>query len=138
MKIMNIQQGSALITVLLFVVVMTGLLLSSTEMGLLTATMNNQWQHKMLAFEAAEMGLISAEAEVQHKIIVLPPAAAKIITNIKLIDEDGCHKKRFKIFSNATYRNIQVSLESIYDYLPEPSAKCIKEKINQRIFWHEG
>ena len=129
------QQGSTLVIVLILVFVMTWLLLSVTEANILAHKMSDHFYHQRIAFEAAEAGLISEEAVIQHQFFTLPIYAAKIKTKHQLIDEDACYKKRYQIIASAEYQNATVVLESVYDYLPQPTIKCMAEKINQRIFW---
>lgn len=124
-----------LVTVLLFVMVMTWLLLSEMETNLLAVKMSNYFGDKIITFEAAEAGLLMQESRIQHNPRMLPPLSASIVTGVKLIDEDECYKERFQISSTATYRKSKVTLESIYDYLPQPNIHCMTEKINRRIFW---
>lgn len=133
----NHQQGSALITVLIFSVVMTGLLLSTMETNWLTNKMNNQFYNKFIAFNAAETGLISQVAAIQQQSFIMPSSEAKIVTQRKLINEDACQKKRYQILASAEYRHAVVNLRSIYEYLPMPTKKCVDEKIDQRVYWQE-
>lgn len=134
-SVIKTQNGSALVLTMIFTMVLTVLLLTGLENTMLTTkTVHYFWQ-RTIAFAAAEQELAVEEGLLQGIQLAEALGDAVVTHSAELIAEDVCGKKRFKITAVAVYEQSSVRLESLYDYLPNPSPACMDEKINRRVWW---
>lgn len=72
LKSQQAEQGMILVSVLLFLFALSLLMTAHLELHLLETKMSENNYHRIVTFEAAEAGLMAAEASIQGKSFSLP------------------------------------------------------------------
>lgn len=136
LKSQQAEQGMILVSVLLFLFALSLLMTAHLELHLLETKMSENNYHRIVTFEAAEAGLMAAEASIQGKSFSLPSSGATVNYHIQLMGTDACDKKRYRITADALFHRSKVALLSEYEYLLSTTKRaCKKEVINRRTYW---
>src|SRR3990167_6829577 len=130
------QQGMVLVITLLFLYSLTLIILNSVEVDLLESKIQFNFYQDSMVFQAAEAGLVVAEAKIRGDPLELPNSKVNIQYVSKTLAVDRCHKKRYHIDSVATYQGVRVNLSSEYEWLGKTSdSACQQELGGGRVYW---
>lgn len=118
--ISNKQQGTIIIWVMLFLVIIAALVMSSLEIGLLESKMADNFAAKNSSFNAANNLLLQYEAKV---------AAGVAIPEALLIAKGICGSDIYRIDALATNGTTKIQLESTFAKLNAVSDCEAKSRI---------
>ena len=132
------NQGYILITTLIVLFVLTLLVVSSSELGVMNQKMQNGWMQYNQVFERAEWGLAQLVANFQGKSFALPDSPILLTTSYTVLDTDGCGNQTVDLQSRAKNAFSTVILNSRDIFARVPTRKgCNSLPQHQIMWWRE-
>lgn len=133
------QRGMILVTTLLFLFAFTLLILAASQAHILEVKMGSFYLDKTIALNAAEIGLLQAQAEIEGQPFSSPRTGAKMNYRIHLQDIDKCQRKTYLIAVNVDYQGAKIKLEALYQKRPLVfSSGCLPDPNDgHRLWWRE-
>lgn len=133
------QSGYVLMITLIFVLFLSLLIVSQTDMIVISLKSEATTKQYQALFYRAESGVIQTEKHLLGKDILLPPSSIIVNTHLENVNIDSCGNKTLDIVSVAAWHLKRFVLRSREIFARVPIAKsCKKNPPIQRLWWKEN
>lgn len=111
---MSEQSGFILISVLLFVFILTSLVTMGLESCWLDAQLAAEQQQRTMVIQTAESAIVALQNQLQDKSFTLPPTKASLFYSSRFEKKDKFGNMIYWLTATSQYYRIHVTLECEY------------------------
>jgi Tfp pilus assembly protein PilX len=130
------SNGAVLISVLVFLFVLTLMMVSNSQDVIINQKMQNAMRHDFAVFLRAEAGMQQAILSLQGESVDLPDSPIVLRTTVQKIKIDRCGNQIVEILSIAQDDHDKVMLNSRDIFARVPVAKhCQKIPVHRCLWW---